>query len=582
METLQELVDSFKDRSGTALRSRKVTISYRELYKQVVRLAGRLLALGLKPGDRVMLLSTNSPEWLVWNLSINYAGLVDVPRGEFVTPGEVRFIREHSQAVAAVVQNKCFYEMLGKPGDNEKFIIIGMSPIAGTLDLDQSQLPENAVPRIAPDDPASLIYTSGTTGQLKGVTLTHRNFTSNVEALLDRIEVDVPVHNDKALSILPAWHTFERIIKYSVAARGIETFYSDKHHLMVDFEREKPTIIGTVPRLWEMVYHQINLKLQKPGVFNRMAANMINAALKAENTQGLHYRILRKMTDLLVFPRIRRFFGGRLRCPISGGSPLAPHIDDFFRLAGINIFEGYGLTETSPVIAVRSEAFCKPYTVGKPLDNLKVRIVDPENGLDAPAGMSGVIYVKGPSVTPGYFRDYEQTQRSFHDGFFNTGDLGEIDAEGFLKVNGRRDDMLVLSNGENIQPEVLERALSSSALINTALVVGHGWKALGAMILPEFESLERYCRDEHIGDGASGAHLLDNPAVKRIFHDEIEKCLKNIPYSKPYYKITEFCFIRHSLEPGLELTSTLKPRRRSIIEKYKTQYNAMEHKINRS
>jgi long-chain acyl-CoA synthetase len=575
MNTIRELIDSFSKKDGTALSSRNFSISYKELHDLIVERGRKLLSIGLAPGDRVILLAENSPEWFIWNLSITYAGLIDVPRGEYTTPSEVSFILKHSGARAAIVQNEKFLEMINRyPHDKLEFTI-GMKKLPETIDLDQQKAGdfEPFIPQ--EDDIVSIIYTSGTTGDLKGVMLTHKNFLSNGKALLRRVDLNA---QDKLMSILPAWHVYERIIKYCTAIAGSETFYSSSRTLLSDLAEQNPTIMGTVPRFWELIYNTIQKQLKGSGLGAKLKRGIVRNALDRHKIPFLN--ISSMLAKHMIFPKIKKIFGQRFRYAISGGGALPKHIEDMFAASGIKILEGYGMTETSPVIAVRPPGYPKSYTVGPPLDNVEIKIIDPEHGHLQEVNEIGVIYVKAPSVMKGYYRDYEQTSKSIRDDYLDTGDLGYLDDEGFLVITGRYKELIVLSSGENIQPAPIERALSESPYIGSAIIVGQDWKNIGALIVPEFETLKNYCQDKKIEfDPDKLSKVLSNEKVKDLYRKEFKRLIADNEDFKAFENIRTFELLEKPFELGCELTATMKPRRHVITELYKQQLAAMRDQV---
>ncbi|MCP3967618.1 MAG: AMP-binding protein [Lentisphaerae bacterium] len=580
MDTIQEVVTNFSTFSGTALKSRDFEISFPELRSLVESRGRKLLKLGLNATDRVLLLASNSPEWFIWSLAINWAGLVDVPRGEYSNKDEIEFIAVHSGATAAIVQNKHYLKLLSETANEQLEYIIGMSPLEGTIDLDSMPESDRSPAPIPARAINSIIYTSGTTGDQKGVELTNENFLTNAKALLHRIHIGP---DDLLMSVLPAWHVYERIIKYGTAVNGVPTFYSNPRDLLKDIQTANPTIMGTVPRLWELIYNKIQRKLDGKGLFAKLKITLINKAIQYHVYGSKVCFICNYIAQHLVFPKIKSIFGKRFKYAISGGGALPKHIEDLFSTAGVIILEGYGLTETSPVIAVRSPENPKPHTVGKPLENLHVKIINTQTGLEQPPNEAGLIYVHGPSVTPGYYHDYVMTSKVMHDGFFNTGDLGSLDEEGFLKVTGRYKQLIVLSSGENIQPLKFENDLSESSYISLAILIGQNWKGIGALIVPDFEVLQQYCKDKNINyDQKNMVDTLDQKEIRDLYQQEIKRLVNNQKNTKPFEKIKAFDILPTPFEVGREFTATMKPRRHIINKLYQKNYDKVNKAVNGS
>ncbi|MBN1756229.1 AMP-binding protein [bacterium] len=590
MHTIQDLVrrfESFGELTALSWKQGESTfkISYKELYHQIQNYSKGLLELGLESGDRVALLSKNIPEWIILNLAINNAGMVDVPRGKYSSPEELNFILEHSRAKVAIVEDRDFLSKLNRYKHSELHLIYTIQEIEGEyniLSLQQMGVDSSkSIPVIKGNHTAGIIYTSGTTGVPKGVELSHFNFISNVTEVIKRIDLS---SDDKLLSILPAWHVFERIVKYSAVAVGAETFYTVAHTLLDDFQEQKPTILASVPRIWEMIYDRVMKKVKEKGKLERKIFDISLKAATGES-HGAAFLVApfaRRLLEKKVFSELRSKLGGKFRYAVSGGSSLPPFIDVFFDAAGIEILEGYGLTETSPVISVRKPGSRALHTVGPLLENVQGKIIDFETGKELPAGEKGVLYVKGPNVMKGYYRNYEETHKVLdNDGWFDTGDLAYFDKGGNLIISGREKDIIVLSNGKNVNPIPLETELSKSDFIDIAVVTGQDWKKLGAIIVPNFEALKKYCQENEIAYSTDRIEeCLEYSAIKQLYREEIKKYVNSKGEFKTYERIQEFIILPKPFEIGLELTPTLKPRRSKIEEIYKEKLSSLQSVIN--
>lgn len=567
METIQDLIDnmrSFGDQ--TAISWKSGSYSFEELHRRADAYARGLHALGLRKGDRVALFADNIPEWLPLNCGIVYGGMVDVPRGLDSTPQELAYILEHSEAKAAIVQmDACIPEMTSSLES-----IISIQPAEGYMDA--SELVEmgsdgSQMPSVDLSDTASIIYTSGTTGAPKGVELTHGNFISNVSAIQRHIDIG---EDDKLVSILPPWHVFERIIKYTAASCGAETFYSTRMTLLDDLRNEEPTIFASVPRIWKLIYDRVAKNINKLSQPKRwFISKSIDVAkdyaIRDDGIVKTIERPLYAIADKAVFSTLRSRLGGRFRFAVSGGGALPPYIEEFFTAAGIEILEGYGLTETSPVIAARVPGQGMSYSVGKLMDNLEAKIVDPETGIQKDDGGEGLLYVKGPSVMKGYFRDSQATQDICDDeGYLNTGDLAYFKGDK-LVITGREKDIIVLSNGENINPQRIEETLAQSPYISMAIAVGQDWPSLGALIVPDQEILRAY-RQEHDIDA-------DSKEEYDLFRKEIRSLTQDMRIDE---RIRQFRILPYEFEVGRELTPTLKPKRNVINGLYKEYLDDMD------
>ncbi|MFP4524318.1 MAG: AMP-dependent synthetase/ligase [Candidatus Woesearchaeota archaeon] len=548
METLQDLVASLEGKDGVALSSKHGGWTYPELYRDVVSFSGSFLAMGYTPGDRVAVVADNPVGWLPVSLGLSNAGLVDVPLPTGTPRKELEVILEHSGARSVVAEKPGLVEGLGVdviPFSEESF---------ESLRTGSSQ----PLPEVSPGDTASIIYTSGTTGAPKGVELSHGNFMSNCVACLDFMDLD---ENDKFLSILPAWHAFERMAKYVALASGAGTFYTTQRDIFTDLKEQQPTIMASVPRIWRRVYDSAHDKLQKKldgSSFARLAFKL---------APGMVYKRMGK--------ELHEALGGRFRYAISGGSRLSLDVDEFFRRVGIEVLEGYGLTETSPVVTGRRPGSFAVGTAGPPLKDVEVEVRDPESGEPLGPGEQGLIYVSGPNVMKGYHKNLEATEKAFsYDGgkrWLDTGDLGSLDEHGRLSVTARQKEIIPLQNGENVNPNRIEDALLKSPYVRQAFVTGSDeWKAPGVLLVPDYDRVKEYCRSHGVafkdGDDAS---LASNPAVEKLFSRELKAYVNHGNGFRPHELVRRWHFLEKPFEVGEELTRTLKLKRDAIVEKYR-------------
>ena len=451
------------------------------------------------------------------------------------------------------------------------------------------------------DDLATIIYTSGTTSDPKGVMLTHANFMHNILVTPPVQEIN---QNDRFLSILPSWHIFERTAEYIALSVGASIAYSKpfKQILLPDLAEEKPTILVSVPRIWESVHQGVISKAEKgsslqkkifdwafdTGKKYKKAERIVNQTIplfdKTESTpeeireaqktmtsSGWKYRL----ADKLVFKKIRAVTGGQLRFAISGGGALPENVDKFFDVAGIMVCEGYGLTETAPVLCARNPKYCIISTVGPTLPEVEIKIVDKDNlNKELPNGEIGVVLTKGPMVMKGYYKNEEKTAQVIQNGWFNTGDLGRKTKNGkFLQLVGRTKDTIVLRGGENIEPRPLEEKLIESEYINMVVVVGQDKSRLGALIVPNFEKLKSFCEKEHI-KFSNDDELIKEPKIISLFQKEARRLISKENGFMPYETAIAVALLPHELtvESG-ELTETLKVKRFEIHKKYEELIN---------
>lgn len=594
LRTVQDLVKSFLNYGNSSFISWKENgttkcISYAKAYELINAYSRGFIEIGLKPKDKVAVFSANVPMWSVLTLAINNACLIDVPRGHDSEAEEINYILEHSGAKIAIVENEIIFQKLLQYGHKKLELILSLEKIEGVRHISQVELvgykSQKQVQRADRDMTASIIYTSGSTGVPKGVELSHYNFMSNAVAALHRIKVK---SDDKFISILPAWHAFERIVKYAAMVGGAETFYSSQKTLLEDLLSENPSVMASVPRVWERIYSGVMKKVKeqngiKRSLFNLMLKTSIEAHKKKHpaHPAKIFGKLSSGMLDKTVFSELRAKLGKKFRLGVSGGSKLSDYIDDFFNVAKIELIEGYGLTETSPVIAVRIAGSKALYTVGPVIDGVNIKIIDAETGKEKPAGEDGIIYVKGPNVMKGYYRNYEDTRKVLgKDGWLDTGDIGHLDRQDNLIVSGREKDIVVLSNGENVNPVTIESAISRSEYVASVMVTGHDWKFLGALIVPNLEALNKFCeknkipwREKHI------PVVLENPAIQELFRNEIRRFVSSKTGFKNYELIREFRFLSEAFEVGRELTATLKLKRKKVDELYSKHLASMKKSI---
>jgi len=450
-----------------------------------------------------------------------------------------------------------------------------------------------------PEDLVTIIYTSGTTADPKGVMLTNSNFIHNIRVTPPTQKLN---KEDRYLSILPSWHIFERTVEYIALSTGASTAYSKpfKQVLLPDLKAEKPTVMVSVPRIWESVYKGIMDKAKKGSalkktMFNwaigvgeeyKKAEGILNNTLplfdradytSEEKTQakkivkslGWKYRL----ADKLVFKKIREVIGGELRFAISGGGALLETVDIFFNAAGIVVCEGYGLTETSPVLTARNPENYIMFTVGSPLPEVEIKIVDKDNyDKELPNSEVGIVLTKGLMVMKGYYKNEEKTKEVIKDGWFNTGDLGKKTYDGkYLQLVGRIKDTIVLRGGENIEPHPLEDRLKESEYINMVIIVGQDKSRLGALIVPDFEALKTYTEKEDI-EYKNIDELINHPKVISLFQKEQKRLISKEHGFNPYETVMGIALLPHefTVETG-EMTETLKMKRFEIHKKYKEE-----------
>ncbi|OHD21526.1 MAG: hypothetical protein A2086_16300 [Spirochaetes bacterium GWD1_27_9] len=599
------------------------SITFIQLADMVENLAGSLYEIGIRKGDKVGIISDNMYKWFVSDLAILSLGAADVPRGSDSTAQEVSYILKHSDAKYCFVENaeqaekilsilgeipevKTLILLTGKSDDikNPKKESIKIYDF-DTLLLEgekhyKSKYNDKLIEirnSISREDLVTLIYTSGTTGLPKGVMLLHKNIMHNVYAYTDVLPFRET--RERWISVLPVWHVFERTVEYIIMSIGCPMAYSKPtaKHLLPDLAEIKPTYMVSVPRIWEALYNGIlnNIKKESPSkvkLFNTFIniGTAYNRAIKIFTGKMPIFRketcfksLINKITslftiiglfipdligDILVFSKIRKKTGGALICPISGGGALPEYVDNFFAAIKIDIFEGYGLTETSPIVSVRSFSTLVPRTVGRPAPGVEVMIGDNDWNKKANQHRKGIIYIKGDLVMAGYYKNPEKTKEILKDGWINTGDLGRLTLNGEIQITGRAKDTIVLMGGENIEPSPIEDKLLEDPLINQVIVVGQDKKTLGALIIPDQDNLVEFAKNNNIAFSEYN-DLCNNKLIKEEFSKIIKNRVSTKTGFKSFEKITCFALIPTPFEIGKELTNSLKMKRNVISEKYK-------------
>jgi long-chain acyl-CoA synthetase len=560
-------------RSRTALR-RKEEGRWRDIpweeFESRLRAFGKgLLALGLAPGERVAIMAPNGPEWAYADLGGMAAGAVTVPL--YHTEGvdaAVHILRDSGSRFlflrSAVVAGELL-ERLDETPQLERLILLeGGSDDPRAIPLETFLEGAKAIPeaelehRLRDGDPqqtATIVYTSGTTGQPKGVILSHANILSNVEAAARLFPLG---ETDRCLSFLPLSHIFERVDGYYFMLRqGTVVAYAESiESVPANLLEVQPTVALSVPRLFEKMFARIMEQvlggpwLRKQLFFGALHASRSCVRREASGARpGLLLRGLTRLCRQTVFARLRRHLGGRLRFFISGGAPLAGDVDEFFRAAGIPIYQGYGLTETAAGIAVNTPQRQRPGSVGRPFPGTEVRLAD-----------DGEILVRGPGVFQGYWNLPEETARVFADGWFLTGDVGEIDAEGFLSITDRKKDLIITAGGENIAPQFLENLFKTDKYIANIMVCGDRKPFLTALIVPNLDNLEQYARHHRI-DFLNHCDLVRHPRLLELVRQRIDRLQAGLP---SFQRIKRFTLLSRDFTKE-EMTPTMKVKRNVVM-----------------
>ena len=562
-------------------------ISSREALLQVAALAGAFREMGVGAGDRVALLSENRLEWALTDYAVLGLGAVTVPLYSTLLEGDVEFIlRDSGSKViivstgdqlkkvlairAAVPELKFVVAMDAKPGEFPDVLcwkeLVERGSEAGTEAV--TCLEEQAL-RAQPGDVATIVYTSGTTGVFKGVVLTHANIVSNIQAC-DRLFDFHP--GDTSMAFLPLAHIFERMIDFYYLAQGVSIAYAESIDSLPQNLREvRPTLMAVVPRLVEKIREKVmeevrRLPPSKQKLFGwalRTGREWFPYSLTGR-VAPLGLGLKRGLADKIVYSKIRSQMGGRLRLLISGAAPLGRELAEFFFSIGIPIYEGYGLTETSPVIAVNHPAAVKLGTVGQVVPGVEVKLG--EQTEDAEGHRGREILVRGPNVTPGYYRQDEQKGEAFVDGWFRTGDLGSLDSEGFLSITGRKKNLFKTSGGKYVSPEKLENLFQGHRYVAQLVVLGDSRKFVGSLIVPNFTALEAYAREQGIAV-AGREELVRNERVQVFVQGQVDEACKHLP---PHERIRQIALLSKELTIAAgELSATLKVKRPVVEERYR-------------
>jgi long-chain acyl-CoA synthetase len=566
-------------------------VSSKELFESVRDLSLGLSALGLTKGDRVAVISESRPEWILTDLAVTAVGGITVPVYPTLSTAQARYILSDSGARIAVVSTLEQLEkvqavrhqlsaieaviLMEGPAEAHSPSVLSFATVRErgharmVAEWGVAREFRDAARAVSPDDLATIIYTSGTTGEPKGVMLTHAALVANMMAGAEAIEVN---EEDVALSFLPLSHAFERMVCYVYLLRGVTLIFAESLETIGrDVPIVKPTVITGVPRVYEKMHSRISQTGQsgspaKSAIF-RWAVNVGmargRAVLSGKRPAPL-LALQSTLADRLVFAKIRNAVGGRLRYLVSGSAPLGVSIAEFFHGLGLPIIEGYGLTETAPILTVNPASAPRAGTVGKAVSGVELRIA-----------ADGEILARGPNVMTGYYNKPEATADAIKDGWFHTGDIGSIDAEGYLSITDRKKDLLVTSGGKKIAPQPIENVLKQSPLISEAVVLGDRRKYAAALVVPDFAALERRLRDlgrapQPAASGANAAaereQLVKRPDVVALYQEIVDGLNREL---SQYERIKRIAILprEFTIQSG-ELTPSLKVKRKVVEEKW--------------
>lgn len=619
-----------KDKSGNY-----TGYSYSQVYDEIIALALILRKLGIKRGDNVALISDNRREWALADYAILSLGASDVPRGCDSMGTEIRFIISFAGCEYGFFETPHQLEKVLEKADecpklktaiifkhssrdeetvvnNKKIKVLFFDDIMNEGKAIYSADKENLKKEIEaemeltkPDDTATIIFTSGTTGTPKGVMLTHRNYLAQAEVIHNFFPCK---RGETWLSVLPVWHSFERVVQYFILTLKCNIAYSKPvaQVMITDMEKIKPQWMCGVPRLWDAAAKNIERKIKKTGGLTLLSYKLFLKPGKAyvhykDKVCGWICRIqnrsrfldfltgiipfillwpVHKLGDVLLFRRIRKGLGGKIRIALSGGGALQKEVNDFFRAIGFNLLEGYGLTETAPILSIRHYKTPRPDCVGVIFPSVQLKIVKEENGqpVDSsplPLGQKGLILVKSEQIMKGYYNRPDLTEKIIDkDGWLNTGDIGLLTFDSELKITGRAKDTIVLLGGENIEPAVLERQLLSSDYIESAIVVGQDKNYLGCLIVPAKENVLKYAEQNSIQID-SYETLLADEKIQLLFSKEVHSLVSVSTGFRSCERINTFALLPESFKIGEELSAKQEMIRPKIMKKYEKEISSL-------
>ena len=601
-------------------------ITYRTMYQTGLDFGAGLLELGVKRGELVGLISDNCPEWQQADIGVLAVGAVDVPRGCDATLIDLEQILAITECKLSFAQNNAQVKKIMslkeklpalktivaleddikdevretcKNGGVELFTFMQIVNSGKKHRVEHKDEIEQELEKGTSDDLATIIFTSGTTGTPKGVMLTHKNFLAQLDEIPERIYLNP---GDKALSVLPVWHVFEREVEYVIFIQGATICYSKPigSILLADFKKLNPHILPAVPRVFEAVYDGVTKKMRKTGGIVLKMFNFFVGVAK------VHKSMSRKMFnqnpcftayhpvlwwilfiipwsllwplywlgDLLVFRKIKSMLGTNFRAGVAGGGAYPKNIDEFFWAIGVEVVEGYGLTETAPIISVRPIAAPIYRTIGSPIRGIQARIVD-QDGYVLERGQQGILQIKGPTVMKGYFKRPDLTEKVMTvDGWLDTGDLAVFTIHNELQIKGRIKDTIVLRGGENLEPLPIEMKLSESRFIKQAVVLGQDKRYLAALILVDEEEIKNYAAENGI-QFDTFENLLASAEIQTLYEGEIANLISSKNGFKMFERVNKFTLITKPFEVGVELSAKQEIMRFRINEIYKKEIDAM-------
>lgn len=629
MKQLQEIVQQFPEKIAQMSKDSKgeyQPTDYKTMYREVQEVAAAFHSIGISSGETVGIIMDNRKEWLLCDMGLLSIRANDAPRGCDITAKimahilgipscstvilenthqlvKVLAVSDELPSLKQIIMIEAVDEKTAAEASAYKLINWADFMETGRKTLAESpSMIEEEIAKGEPDDIATIIFTSGTTGVPKGVMLTNGNYVYQVEAMLNVIDV---TEKDSWLTILPVWHSFERVIQYVSALNGALLAYSKPvgKTLLTDLQTIQPTLFTAVPRLWDALYSGIyrNIKVKGPkaeklfGVFLKIATKDEHYKRILENRYPdytgkahpflkLHALLsrlgtlpMRKLGDKILFSKIVDKMFPKLRCGISGGGALQNLVDEFYSAVGIKVLEGYGLTESGPVISVRDENHPVVNTVGPVFVGAQVKVLDAE-GKELSPGERGVLHIKGPQVMKGYYNNPELTATVLtEDGWLDTGDIAVLSRNNEITLVGRAKDTIVLLGGENVEPVPLESKLKESSYIDNAVVLGQDKKFLSAIIVPDFDTLEEYAKENNIMY-ENRTLIGEAPELVELINKEVADLVSPSNGFSSFERIYQFSILQNHFEVGRELSAKMELLRPKIYEMYKKE---IEEVLNR-
>ena len=596
-------------------------ITYQELWEKIRQFAAGLQALGMSPKTHVALFADNSHRWFIADQGVMAAGGIDAVRSAQAETEELRYIAQHSGSTILILQElKLWQRLCDRIQDLPIQFIVLLSDEDAPADPSHKILNYGQVLQmgnqhswipvtIEPDNLATLIYTSGTTGKPKGVMITHANLLHQINTLGAVVQ---PAVGDRVLGLLPTWHTFGRTAEYFLYSQGCTQTYTSIRHIKADFKKVKPQYMVGVPRVWESIYEGVQKQFREQPTSKQ---RLINTLMRCSQLHVENYRVANQLSleqphtttwqrltarllswlfwpghllgEKLVYGKVREATGGRVKQLISGGGALPRHIDLFFEIVNVPILVGYGLTETSPVLSARRPWRNLRGASGQPIPETEFTIVDPETRHPLPQGQKGLVLARGSQLMLGYYKNPGATQKAIDsEGWFDTGDLGWLTHDNNVVLTGRAKDTIVLTNGENIEPQPIEDACVRSAYIDQLMLVGQDQRSLGALIVPNIEALQQWASRQALyidvsnedisAPGNYQAISLDDSRIQKLFRTELTQQVQDRPGYRPDDRIGPFHLILEpfSIENGM-MTQTLKVRRPAVRERYRDMISGM-------